>query len=198
MELPHPKQCFDSYPHLLSGGMRQRVVIAMALLCEPDLLIADEPTTALDVTLQAHIMQLLKTFYMQNKMAIVLITHDLPLALNFCDRVAVMYAGRIIEIGKTSDILYHPQHPYTQALLAAAPQNKLDAQGRLHTIQGTLADPLQPPNTRCAFKSRCAYADKHCEQTLSLQQISLENGDRKHQVACFHPLSFDGSLEAVV
>ena len=191
VKLAHPKQCFDSYPHLLSGGMRQRVVIAMALLCRPDLLIADEATTALDVTIQAQIMALLKEFYLQDKMAIVLITHDLPLALNFCDRIVVMYAGQIIEMGTTEDILYRPQHPYTQALLNAAPQHALNQQGRLHTIQGSPADPLKPV-THCAFKPRCTYASQQCNQAVTLMKLTATQNtkiDQQHQVACFHPLS---------
>ena len=183
VKLRNPEQCFNQYPHELSGGMRQRIVIAMALLCRPDLLIADEPTTALDVTVQASIMALFKDFHKKNNMAVVLITHDLPLALIFCERIVVMYAGTIIESGRTEDILYRPQHPYTQALLAASPQNDLNASGRLHAIEGMPPDPLKP-TSGCAFYARCQYADQKC-----LQVPKLITESNQHQFACFHPLA---------
>lgn len=181
VKLREPEQCFYQYPHELSGGMRQRVVIAMALLGKPELLIADEPTTALDVTVQAEIMALLKHSHAQRNMAIVLITHDLPLAVNFCERIVVMYAGKIVESGKTEDILYRPQHPYTQALLAASPQNDLNEKGRLQAIDGNLPDPLNPVTT-CVFKNRCVYVDEQCQQPPKLIE---KNG---HQLACFNPI----------
>ena len=183
VKLRNPEHCFKQYPHELSGGMRQRICIAMALLCEPDLLIADEPTTALDVTVQAGIMDLLKELHASKQMAIVFITHDLPLALNFCKRIVVMYAGRIVETGSTQDILYASQHPYTRALLAASPQHSLNELGRFHAIDGMPPDPLIPL-THCAFKNRCNYANKQCEQ-----QPDLLAKDDGHQLACFNPIT---------
>jgi len=153
--IPDARRRIDLYPHELSGGMRQRVMIAMALLCDPELLIADEPTTALDVTIQAQILELMAELRLATKTATVLITHDLGVVAGLCDRVAVMYAGRIVETGAVRDIFYRPRHPYTQGLLRSMPRIDADA-AELSAIPG------QPPNQQrlpsgCAFRPRCAH-----------------------------------------
>jgi oligopeptide transport system ATP-binding protein len=161
--IPDPSKRLDQYPYELSGGMRQRVMIAMALLCEPKLLIADEPTTALDVTVQAQILELLADLRRHRDMAIVLITHDLGVVAGLCDRVLVMYAGRVVEQGSVRDVFYDPRHPYTLGLLESMP--RVDAAGdeTLATIQG------QPPNLQrlpqgCAFSERCPMAWERCSE----------------------------------
>lgn len=170
---------FSHYPHQLSGGMRQRVMIAMALLCKPQLLIADEPTTALDVTVQTDIIRLLREIHQTEKTSIVLITHDLPLVAGLCERIAIMYAGKIVEQGTVSEIHHHAQHPYTQALLAATPEN-ISASGRLQTIEGQPPNPLNLP-TGCAFHPRCAYAEARCQQ----EQPAETPLSTTHTYACF-------------
>ena len=159
--IPEAEKRLDQYPHELSGGMRQRVMIAMALLCGPELLIADEPTTALDVTVQAQILELLADLRRTLGMAIALITHDLGVIARLADRVVVMYAGRVVEEAPAEALFAAPQHPYTEGLLNSVP--RLDAEGRttLETIQG------QPPNLQnlpggCVFRDRCAYAFNRC------------------------------------
>ena len=172
-------QRFNSYPHELSGGMRQRVVIAMALLCKPKLIIADEPTTALDVTIQTEIIRLLKEIHQAEKTSIVLITHDLPLVAGLCERIMVMYAGRIVESGTIDDIFHRARHPYTQALLAATPQN-ISKKGRMKSIDGQPPDPLNLPGG-CAFHPRCTYADKHCTEQVPIEKsVNIH-----HQYSCF-------------
>jgi len=161
VRIPEAKRRFDMYPHEFSGGMRQRVMIAMSLLCQPDLLIADEPTTALDVTVQAQILELLKELRSEVKTAIVVITHDLGVIAGIADRVAVMYGGRIVEDGPVREIFYSPEHPYTLGLLRSMP--RLDRAGRddLYAIPG------QPPNLQrlpsgCAFSPRCDFSFERC------------------------------------
>jgi oligopeptide transport system ATP-binding protein len=178
VHIKQPKVRFDSYPHELSGGMRQRVVIAMALLCEPQLIIADEPTTALDVTVQTEIIRLLREIHQSLKTSIVLITHDLPLVAGLCERIIVMYAGRIVESGTVKQIFHHAKHPYTKALLAATPANT-QTDERLQAIDGQPPDPLNLP-TGCAFHPRCAFAEEACfEQVPAL--VTLDSGQ---QFAC--------------
>ncbi|WP_094705945.1 ABC transporter ATP-binding protein [Hahella sp. CCB-MM4] len=159
--IPEPEKRFDMYPHEFSGGMRQRVMIAMALLCQPQLLIADEPTTALDVTIQAQILRLMADLKQEMNTSIVMITHDLGVVAGLCDRVLVMYGGRIVEAGPVREIFYAPKHPYTRGLLASMP--RLDEQGESHLN----SIPGQPPNLQhlpkgCAFHPRCPKAEERC------------------------------------
>ncbi len=183
VHIKQPDVRFNSYPHELSGGMRQRVVIAMALLCEPELIIADEPTTALDVTVQTEIIRLLRDIHQSLKTSIVLITHDLPLVVGLCERIIVMYAGRIVESGTVEQIFHHARHPYTQALLAATPANAPVKNSRLHAIDGQPPDPLNLP-AGCAFHPRCAFAEAACfNQVPALTQL-----DSGQQFACWKAL----------
>ena len=149
------------YPHEFSGGMRQRAMIAMALICKPKLLIADEPTTALDVTIQAQILELMKELQKEENTSIIFITHNLGVVAEICDRVSVMYAGKIVEQGKVNDIFYHPQHPYTKGLLASMPRLDEDGHERLIPIEGTPIDLLNPPKG-CNFAPRCKDCRKIC------------------------------------
>ena len=159
----------DEYPHQLSGGMRQRVMIAMAIACAPKLLIADEPTTALDVTIQAQILELLAGLRRAHGMAVLLITHDLGVVAEVCDRVAVMYAGQIVETGSVEDIFARPAHPYTRGLLASLPS--IDARGRrLAAIPGSVPSPLHWPEG-CRFRERCALAGAGCERPQELAPV---------------------------
>ena len=155
--IPNPAKRMKQYPHQFSGGQRQRIVIAIALGCNPDILIADEPTTALDVTIQAQILELMKDLQTKIKTSIIFITHDLGVVANVADRVAVMYAGKIVEVGTVDEIFYNPQHPYTWGLLSSMPT--LDTQGTLYAIPGTPPDLLDPPNGD-AFAPRSEYAMK--------------------------------------
>ncbi len=160
VRIPNPEARFDDYPHKLSGGMRQRVMIAMALACDPDLLIADEPTTALDVTIQAQILDLLRTLREESGAAVILITHDLGVVAETCDDVAVMYAGQIVEQSPVAQLFAMPQHPYTVGLMGALP--RLDQRrDKLSVIEGTVPDMTAPP-IGCRFAARCAFADAKC------------------------------------
>lgn len=161
--IANPEHCFKKYPHQLSGGMRQRIAIAMALICEPNLLIADEPTTALDVTIQAQILDLLKDLQEKMGMAIMIITHDLGVVAKFSDRVNVMYAGQIVETGTLNEIFYNPKHPYTQALLNSAPKLDQDLNQKLTVIEGTPPNLAYPPKG-CSFSDRCSNAMAVCDE----------------------------------
>src|SRR5215475_3972556 len=157
-----PERRVDDYPHQMSGGMKQRVVGAIALSCEPHVIIADEPTTSLDVTIQAQYLRLLREIQEETGLSIIFITHDFGIVAKMCDRVMVMYAGRVVESGSVRDIFNHPSHPYTQALLSSVPKLE-ERPDRLYSIQG------QPPALwdvppGCRFASRCAYADDRCQQ----------------------------------
>ena len=151
----------DQYPHEFSGGMRQRAMIAMALICEPKLLIADEPTTALDVTIQAQILELMKDLQRKENTSIIFITHNLGVVAEICDRVSVMYAGRIVEQAPVRDIFYNPQHPYTRGLIASTPRLDEETRERLVPIEGTPIDLLNPPRG-CSFGPRCRHCMKIC------------------------------------
>lgn len=180
VKIPNPSQRAKQYPHEFSGGMRQRVMIAMALSCAPKLLIADEPTTALDVTIQAQIMDLLRDIKEQTNTAIILITHDLGVVASMADRVAVMYAGKIVETGTAEDIFYRPSHPYTEALLQSLPKTDMDRSVRLVSIAGTPPDLLAPP-VGCGFASRCSKCMKICQTELPAEFAIGEN----HKSACW-------------
>lgn len=157
----NPEKRMKQHPHELSGGMRQRVMIAMGLICDPKLLIADEPTTALDVTIQAQIIELMKEIQKKTEMAIIFITHNLGVVADICDRVSVMYAGKIVEQGDVNDIFYKPAHPYTLGLLRSMPRVDAMEYERLIPIEGTPVDMLNPPEG-CGFCSRCEYCMKIC------------------------------------
>ena len=161
--IPEPDQRFDAYPHQMSGGMLQRVMIAIALSCEPRLLIADEPTTALDVTIQAQILDLLVSLQRKHGMALLLITHDLGVIAEVCDRVVVMYGGQIVETGTTQEILNSPEHPYTQGLLASLPGIG-DRDVRLNPIPGTVPSAADWPEG-CRFRDRCSFAWELCAES---------------------------------
>ena len=168
------------YPHELSGGMRQRVMIAMGLICHPKLLIADEPTTALDVTIQAQILELMKKLQKTNRMGIIFITHNLGVVAEICDKVSVMYAGKIVEQGPVDDIFYAPGHPYTRGLLRSMPRVDADSYERLIPIEGTPIDMLNPPEG-CPFAPRCESAMKICLQKMPPYVELGEN----HRSACW-------------
>ena len=161
-----PEKRLKQYPHELSGGMRQRVMIAIALACEPKLLIADEPTTALDVTIQAQILELMMELKEKLGMAIIMITHDLGGVASMCDRIAVMYAGRIVEYGTTDDIFYNPKHEYTKGLLKSIPRLDAKEHERLVPIEGTPIDLLNPP-AGCPFAPRCSNCMKICLREMA-------------------------------
>ena len=177
--IPSPAERIDDYPHRLSGGMRQRVMIAMALSCEPSLLIADEPTTALDVTIQAQILDLLADLQKRLGMAVLIITHDLGVIAEVADEVIVMYAGKIVESAPVADLFADPQHPYTIGLLGSIPRLDVDRE-RLSTIEGTVPSPNNQPKG-CRFSPRCPFADRQCrEEPPPLRDISTD-----HKVACW-------------
>jgi len=179
VRIPAPEQRLHEYPHQLSGGMRQRVMIAMALVCQPRLLIADEPTTALDVTIQAQILALMAQLQQDMGTAIVLITHDLGVVAEVADEVVVMYAGKVVERAPVQALFDTPQHPYTVGLLGAIPRLDL-AQHRLASIEGQVPNPMQRP-TGCAFASRCPFAQPRClSQAPALQTVGLD-----HTSACW-------------
>lgn len=179
--IPSPEKRIDQYPHELSGGMRQRVMIAMALSCGPDLLLADEPTTALDVTIQAQVMDEMVRLQKELNMAVILVTHDLGVVAESCQRVVVMYCGQIIEEGPVEEIFANPKHPYTKGLLESIPVVRDKKIPRLPTIKGVVPDLLHLPNG-CRFADRCDKVHTQCHQAVP--QLS---GCENHKVACYSP-----------
>jgi peptide/nickel transport system ATP-binding protein len=178
--IPSPDTRMGEYPHQLSGGMRQRVVIAMALACKPSLLIADEPTTALDVTIQAQILELIKELQYEMGMAVILITHDLGVIAETSDFVVVMYAGRLAEKGTVYDIFDRPRHPYTQGLLASIPRLETQPKTKLPIIKGMVPGLLDlPPG--CRFENRCPYRLESCTKKVP----GIDNMGGTHSVSCF-------------
>jgi peptide/nickel transport system ATP-binding protein len=178
VRIPAPERRFDEYPHQMSGGMRQRVMIAMALACAPDLLIADEPTTALDVTVQAQILDLLRELQQQTGMAIILITHDLGIVAEMADEVAVMYAGRVVERAPGAAVFDDPQHPYTLGLLGSIPKIE-EQRDRLLAIEGTVPPPFDLPQG-CRFHPRCVFAEPAC----TAEDPPLRELGPAHSAAC--------------
>ncbi|MEH7348770.1 ABC transporter ATP-binding protein [Gottfriedia acidiceleris] len=177
--IPSPEKRAKQEPHELSGGMRQRVMIAMALACHPEVLIADEPTTALDVTIQAQILELIKSLQKDLGTAVILITHDLGVVYETCDRVAVMYAGRIVEYTSAKELFNSPKHPYTIGLLNSLPRLDMD-QDELTTIPGTVPSPFNMPKG-CSFAPRCAHAKEMCHQSVP----DLQTIDKNTEVSCW-------------
>ncbi len=184
--IPDPKARLKAFPHQLSGGMSQRIMIAMAIACNPRLLIADEPTTALDVTIQAQIIDLLISLQRRRDMALMLITHDLALVAEAAHRVVVMYAGQVVETGPVPDIFETPRHPYTAALLEALPERSVGHQ-RLTTIPGVVPGQYDRP-TGCLLNPRCRFADERCRQ----EEPQLETAADGRQVRCHTPLDAEG------
>ena len=186
--VPDPERRLSNYPHEMSGGMRQRVMIAIALACEPDLLIADEPTTALDVTIQRQILDLLRRIQRERGTSMLLISHDLAVVAGRTDRVSVMYAGRIAEIGSTREVFDEPRHRYTHALLGATPTIDHKRHSPLRLIDGSLPDPTSPPEG-CRFEPRCGQSVAEC----STPGPQLESVGADHDVACLNPVAVPAS-----
>ena len=176
--MKEPELVMKSYPHTLSGGMRQRAIIAMALACDPKLLIADEPTTALDVSVQAQIMELLKRLQKEFRMAVLLITHDMGVVSHMADRVLVMYAGQIVEEAEAEELFRHPSHPYTRALLSAIPTTRDSEDRKLSSIPGMVPENYDTISG-CRFADRCPYTRQECHQRIGLREIS-----KGHTVRC--------------
>ena len=177
--ISRPEKIVDEYPHQLSGGMRQRVMIAIAIACQPKLLIADEPTTALDVTVQAQILELLKEIQEVNDMSVILITHDLGVVAEMCDEVIVMYAGKIVERTDVDTLFHNPKHPYTTLLLGAIPKME-ETEERLSSIQGIVPSLTNMPKAGCRFANRCPKAMPECFTVTPV----LEDVEQGHEVAC--------------
>lgn len=183
--IPAPDKRYHEYPHQLSGGMRQRVMIAIALSCDPQILIADEPTTALDVTIQAQILDLMRKLQREFNAGMVLITHDLGVVAEMCQEVLVMYAGKVVEYGTVEDIFYRPKHPYTKGLLESIPHFETGQRLQsLKTIPGLVPNLYHLPKG-CRFKDRCRYAQEDCGYAMP----RLENLRGSHRVACYHPIN---------
>ena len=184
--IPYPEMRYNQYPHEFSGGMRQRVVIAIAVACRPQILICDEPTTALDVTIQAQILELIRNLQAEYHMSVIYITHDLGVVANIAQKIAVMYSGIIVESGTCEDIFYRPRHPYTWALIRSVPRLDLKNKQELATIPGTPPDLLNPP-VGCPFCTRCSYCMPICKEEMP---EATEFGG-EHKAACWlhHPMA---------
>jgi oligopeptide/dipeptide ABC transporter ATP-binding protein len=190
--IPEARRRAGDYPHQFSGGMRQRAMIAMALACEPKLLSADEPTTALDVTIQAQILDLLRALVAERDTALIMITHDLGVVAGMCERVNVMYGGMVVETGAAEDVFRSPRHPYTLGLLQSVPRLDTPRGRKLHPIEGAPRDMLRPPSA-CPFAPRCAYeVDQSRREVPPLVEIAPG-----HKVACFNPVPEDVWLREV-
>lgn len=176
--IPEPERRYNAYPHQLSGGLRQRVMIGMAMVCNPDLLIADEPTTALDVTIEAQILHLMRQLQKDKGTSIMMITHNLGVVAEICDQVYVMYAGKVVESAEVHELFQNPKHPYTQGLLGALP--KMDSRQRLNSIDG-MVPTLKDMPTGCRFAPRCPMATQRCRE----EQPALVDVTAGHQVRCF-------------
>ncbi len=183
VNIPEPLTRLDDYPHQLSGGMRQRVMIAMALSCSPKLLIADEPTTALDVTTEAQVLEQIKALQTEFRMAVILVTHDLGVVAETCKRAVVMYCGSIVESGATAELFSHPRHPYTAGLLASIPRLRSERLAELPVIPGRVPDLLHLP-AGCRFADRCPRVQERCR----VERPLLTDGDGRSAVACHLPL----------
>ncbi|OIJ20415.1 peptide ABC transporter ATP-binding protein [Anaerobacillus alkalidiazotrophicus] len=189
--IPSPEQRVKQYPYELSGGMRQRVMIAIALACNPELLIADEPTTALDVTIQAQILELMKKLQNELGMSIIMITHDLGVVAETCDYVAVMYAGKVVEYADVKSLFHSPTHPYTIGLLNSLPRHDVDVEGELEVIKGSVPSPTNMPEG-CRFAPRCPHASAICEAKLP----ELKKLDSDNEVRCWiYSNEWDGNQE---
>lgn len=198
LHLPDVAERMRNFPHELSGGMLQRVMIAMALICAPDVLIADEPTTALDVTVQVQVLDTLRKLCDQEGLAVLLISHDMSVIARIADQAMVMYAGRVVEHGSVIDVLKSPRHPYTRGLLKSIPSLDQDPDDEPTGIPGQLPDMTTKRNC-CLFIARCQFATQHCRESIPLITQGAEkpfsNSSRiSHQVACFHPLGGDHQL----
>lgn len=190
--IPEPERRFNQYPHELSGGMRQRVMIAMAMSCNPDLLISDEATTALDVTIQAQILELMKDLQRKTGMAILFITHDLALVAEMANSVAVAYTGKIVEYGDVYSIFKRPRHPYTYGLLSSVPSLKTEkTKTPLPAIEGMVPNPYRMPSG-CHFNPRCPFATERCRKEMP-ELVDIEPG---HLVRCFHPVAVEKEANA--
>lgn len=193
--IPSPEQRVHQYPHELSGGMRQRVMIAMALACDPELLIADEPTTALDVTIQAQILELMKDLQNRLGMSIIMITHDLGVVAETCDYVAVMYCGKVVEFASVEELFRNPRHPYTVGLLNSLPRHDIDLEGEeLSVIKGSVPSPTDMP-TGCRFAPRCPFSSDICVE----RNPDLEEDEKGNQIRCWiYSEEWDGDPEVNV
>ena len=194
VNIPNPEQRAKQYPFEFSGGMQQRAMIAMAMSCDPEILIADEPTTALDVTVQAQVLEQLNHLRQESDMALIIITHNLGVVARYADSVKVMYGGKIIEEGNTYEIFENPHHPYTIGLINAVPRLDLPRSHGLHTIEGEPPDMSQVPPDSCAFAHRCKYATEECWH----QRPVLEDINDGHRCACFHMDRTKEEREALV